>query len=183
VVTEHGLTLLPTTTFADCPPLDLLLVPGGPGIDTLLEPAVLDWIAARGAAARFVTSVCTGALVLGAAGLLDGYRATTHWLSMDLLPLVGAEPVEARVVVDRNRITAGGVTAGLDFALAIAAALGGQGVAEGIQLLLEYDPAPPFGAGSPRTAAPSLVAGIREARAPLQAARAERLCALLRRDG
>jgi cyclohexyl-isocyanide hydratase len=108
-----------------------------------------------------VTSVCTGALLLGAAGLLDGYKAATHWAFMELLPLFGAEPVHERVVTDRNRITAGGVTAGIDFGLTIAAAVAGQDVAEAIQLYIEYDPAPPFACGNPRTARPELVDKVR----------------------
>jgi len=120
-----------------------------------------------------VTSVCTGALLLGAAGLLSGYRATTHWLSLDLLPLFGAYPVDERVVVDRNRITGGGVTAGVDFALVVAAELFSQEVAEEIQLTIEYSPAPPFGSGSPRTAPAELVGRVGAARQRNQQARRE----------
>jgi cyclohexyl-isocyanide hydratase len=113
------------------------------------DPSVLDFVASRGERAKYVTSVCTGALILGAAGLLQGYRATTHWAYHDLLPLVGAEPVEARVVADRNRITGGGVTSGIDFGLTLLARLAGEDYAQGWQLGTEYDPHPPFDAGTP----------------------------------
>lgn len=153
VRTEWGLTMLPDTTFDDAPALDILCVPGGWGIDRWLDDAnLLRFLSDRGARARYVTSVCSGALLLGAAGLLRGYQATTHWLSLDLLPIVGAEPIRARVVRDRNRITGGGVTAGIDFGLALAAELFGQTVAQRIQLAIEYAPAPPFGSGAPETA-------------------------------
>ena len=174
VVSEHGLALGPTTTFGDAPELDVLCVPGGVGVNPMMEnDALLGFLAARGSRAGWVTSVCTGALLLGAAGLLRGYRATTHWLSLDLLPIFGAEPVAARVVVDRNRITGGGVTAGLDFGLAVAAELRGQRAAEAIQLMIEYDPAPPFASGSPTTAAAALVHDVVAARRAVQEARRE----------
>ena len=118
VRTERGLTITPDSTFDDVPPLDVICVPGGPGVDPLMEDArLLGFLRAQAPRARYVTSVCTGALLLGAAGLLQGYRATTHWLSLDLLPLFGAVPVKERVVVDRNRLTGGGVTAGIDLGL------------------------------------------------------------------
>jgi cyclohexyl-isocyanide hydratase len=182
VVTEWGLTLLPTCALEEAPALDLMCVPGGAGIRALIEDdSVLDFLAARCEQARYVTSVCTGALVLGAAGLLRGYRATTHWLSLDLLPLVGAEPVEARVVVDRNRITGGGVTAGIDFALTVAAEIASEAVAQEIQLLMEYAPAPPFASGSPGSAPPDLVAMLHARRSPLQLERRRLLEAALSR--
>ena len=176
VVAETGLTLVPSTTFAELPAVDLLFVPGGVGqIDACEDDATLDWLCAAGASARWVTSVCTGALLIGCAGLLHGYRATTHWAFHDLLPLVGAIPVAERVVIDRNRITAGGITAGIDFGLAIAAEVAGRDVAESLQLHLEYDPAPPFAAGHPRTARPELVAKARAQTAARHAQRAELL--------
>ncbi len=150
-----GMTLTPTTTFAECPTsLDVLFVPGGvPGTFAMMEdPDVLTFLASRGKTARYVTSVCTGALILGAAGLLKGYKATSYWSTRDVLSIFGAIPTEGRVVVDRNRITGGGVTAGLDFGLRVIAALRSQAYAEAVQLYLEYDPRPPFNAGSPRTA-------------------------------
>lgn len=145
----------PTTAFRDCPEtLDVLFVPGGvPGTFALMEDReVLAFLADRGRNARFVTSVCTGSLILGAAGLLDGYRATSHWATHDVLNVFGAIPTRQRVVRDRNRITGGGVTAGIDFGLEIAALLRSPDYAKAIQLYLEYDPAPPFDAGSPEKA-------------------------------
>lgn len=145
----------PTTTFAQCPEkLDVLFVPGGvPGTFAMMEDRdVLDFLAEKGKTAGYVTSVCTGSLILGAAGLLEGYQAASHWATLDVLKELGAIPTRQRIVEDRNRITGGGVTAGLDFGLLLAARLRGQAYAEAIQLYLEYDPAPPFRAGSPDTA-------------------------------
>lgn len=175
VRSERGLAIVPDSTFADAPDLDVLFVPGGPGVGPAMEDeVVLDFLARREPEARYVTSVCTGSLVLGAAGLLRGYRAATHWLSMDLLRLLGAEPVFERVVKDRNRITGGGITAGIDFGLAVAAELCGEEAAKEIQLMMEYDPAPPFSfAGSPKTADRDLVERVRAAREPVQEKRAE----------
>ena len=170
---DSGLGLLPTTTFADCPALDVICVPGGPGVLALMEDAeVLDFLRRVAKTARYVTSVCTGSLVLGAAGLLKGRRAASHWMSRDFLREFGAEPVAERVVVDGNVITGGGVTAGIDFALMIAAALRGEATAQEIQLSIEYDPEPPFHAGSPRTADPDLVARVTRRSESRQAERA-----------
>jgi cyclohexyl-isocyanide hydratase len=167
VRSDTGLVLTPTVTFDTCPALDVICVPGGPGINALLSDApTLDFLRAQAATARYVTSVCTGALVLGAAGLLDGYEAATHWASRVFLPPFGAIPVETRVSIDRNRVTGGGVTAGIDFSLALAAELTDRATAERIQLFMEYDPSPPFAAGSPATAAPAVVAACRDAMAP-----------------
>ena len=153
VRTEWGLTVVPDATFDDAPPIDILCVPGGWGVDAHLDNGeLLAFLQERGEQAHYVTSVCSGALLLGAAGLLRGYRATTHWLSLDLLPLFGAEAVAERVVRDGNRITGAGVTAGVDFALQLAAELFGDQVAQQIQLAVEYSPEPPFDGGSPRTA-------------------------------
>ena len=153
VRSEWGLTILPDATFADAPTLDVLCVPGGWGVNGRLDDEeLLDFLRVRGERARYITSVCSGSLLLGAAGLLRGYRATTHWLSLDLLPLLGAESVRQRVVRDRNRVTGAGVTAGIDFGLALAAELFGPTVAQRIQLAIEYAPAPPFDSGSPDTA-------------------------------
>jgi cyclohexyl-isocyanide hydratase len=174
VAARGGLRIVPDATLDAVDGTDLLFVPGGPGTGALLEDAaVLDFLRARAARARWITSVCTGALVLGAAGLLVGYRATTHWLSLPLLAEFGATPTAARVVVDRDRITGGGVTAGIDFALTVAAQIAGPEVAQRIQLLLEYDPAPPFDAGHPDRAPAAVVDGVRAAMAPLQQARRE----------
>jgi cyclohexyl-isocyanide hydratase len=161
VRSDRGLAILPTDTLADCPPLDLLCVPGGPGVNPLLGDAeVLDFLRRTAARARYVTSVCTGSLVLGAAGLLRGRRAASHWRARDFLRDFGAEPVDERVVVDGNVITGGGVTAGIDFALAVVAALRGRAVAEAIQLQVEYDPDPPFAAGSPAGAPAAVLAQV-----------------------
>lgn len=169
VRSERGLMLVPTVTWAACPPLDVLVVPGGPGQHHAMHDEVLlDFLQRQAAQAKYVTSICTGALLLGAAGLLDGYQATTHWLSMPLLELYGAIPVERRVVVDRNRVTASGCTAGLDFALTLTAMLAGNAVAQQIQLQLEYCPAPPFASGSPATAPEEVVASVRRAAEPFQ---------------
>ena len=166
VVSEGGLSILPTTTFADSAPCDLLFVPGGRGVDAaMLDANVIDFIRRQSVDARWITSVCTGALLLGAAGLLRGYEATTHWTAMDLLPAFGAKPIEKRVVRDRNRFTAAGVSAGIDFALSIAAELHGEAIAREIQLILEYDPQPPFDSGSPRRAGTELVEIVRKRRA------------------
>lgn len=159
---ESGLGLLPTTTLADCPPLDIVFVPGGKSDRTVMaDPEVLDFLRRHGATARYVTSVCTGSLILGAAGLLDGYAATTHWAFTDHLPQFGARPTPGRVVVDRNRITAGGVTAGIDFGLRLVAEIAGEAYAKSLQLGLEYDPDPPFRSGHPSVADPALVAQLR----------------------
>ncbi len=163
VAAEGGLHLLPSQTFASVPPIDLLFVPGGWGQYLATDDVeTVEWLRTTGERARWVTSACTGSLLLGAAGLLDGYRATTHWGFHDLLRLVGAIPVEERVVVDRNRFTGGGVTAGIDIALKIASEVAGRETAEMIQLQIEYDPDPPFRAGHPRVASPELVAHARE---------------------
>jgi len=150
-----SITLTPTTTFDQCPSdVDVLFVPGGvPGTFAMMEDAeVLAFLASRGRTAKYVTSVCTGALILGAAGLLKGYKATSYWNTREILSVFGAIPTEGRVVVDRNRITGGGVTAGLDFGLRVIAELRSQAYAEAVQLYVEYDPQPPFRAGSPKTA-------------------------------
>ena len=156
-----GLKLSPTVTMQDAPQLDIVTVPGGGGVGPLMEDAAtLNFLQKQANGARYMSSVCTGALVLGAAGLLRGYRATTHWLSFDLLELFGALPVNERVVIDRDRVTGGGVTAGIDFGLALAAEIFGASIAKEIQLMMEYDPAPPFASGSPRNAEKSLVAKV-----------------------
>ena len=166
---ELGLALVAEEDFASAPDLDILCVPGGGGIvQAASDTATIDFLKRQGAAARLVTSVCTGALLLGAAGLLKGYRATTHWLSLDLLPLVGAIPVDERVVKDRNRITSAGITAGIDFALALVGEVSGPQRAAEIELMLQYDPAPPFKSGHPTIADPVLVQVLSEARRALQ---------------
>ena len=173
VTAGGGMRLLPTTVFADSPQLDLICVPGGAGMNALLnDEETLDFVRRQASEARYVTSVCTGSLVLGAAGLLQGKRATTHWMSLPMLAAFGCEPVAERVVVDgKILITGGGVTAGIDFALTVAGEWFGAEAARRIQLGIEYDPRPPFDAGAPERADASLVATVREAAAARQGER------------
>jgi cyclohexyl-isocyanide hydratase len=172
VKSSTGLMLTPTTSFGECPQLDVLCIPGGIGIDALLDDqATLDFVRHQALTARYVTSVCTGALLLGSAGLLRGKRATTHWRAHDLLAAFGALPVHQRVVRDGNLITGGGVTAGIDFALTLAAELTDRATAEAIQLYLEYAPAPPFTAGTPQTAPPDILNTVTQQTAGMRAAR------------
>src|SRR5580693_3309451 len=174
VPTDSVLTLTPTTTFADCPQLDVICVPGGAGTDDMVnDEEMLNFLRRQADGAKYITSVCTGSLVLGAAGLLRGFRATTHWTAMEFLSEFGAVPTKSRVVVDRNRVTGGGVTAGIDFALTLVSILVDRPTAEAIQLRLEYNPAPPFNSGSPDTAPPEILALMREKIAPAQARRSE----------
>ncbi len=164
VMTDSGLAVVPTHAFADAwTRPGIVFSPGGAEGTTrvMADPEVIGFVAERGAAAEWVTSVCTGALVLGAAGLLQGYRATTHWIALDLLPTFGAEPVEERWVIDRNRATGGGVTAGIDFGLALMAEIAGEDVARAVQLGLEYAPSPPFDSGTPGRAKPETVELVR----------------------
>ena len=180
VPTDVGFSINPSTTFDACPQLDVLCVPGGFGIEALLEDReTLDFLRRQGQQARYVTSVCNGALVLGAAGLLQGYRSACHWMWLPLLARFGAEPVAERIVRDRNRISGGGVTAGIDFGFALAAELAGEEAAKTIQLALEYDPQPPFSAGSPQGAGPEIVARLRA----LQGERLQRVAATIERVG
>ena len=174
VPSDSVLVLTPTTTFADCPQLDVICVPGGRGTDDMVnDEEVLDFLRAQARGAKYITSVCTGSLVLGAAGLLRGYRATTHWSAMDYLAPYGATPEKTRVCVDRNRVSGGGVTAGIDFALTLVSILVDRPTAELIQLGLEYNPAPPFNSGSPDTAPAEMVAALRERLAPGKVGRVE----------
>lgn len=174
VADGSGLRLLPSRSFADCPQADILFVPGGPGQMALMEDAeTLDFLRRQAAGATWITSVCTGSLVLAAAGLMTGYRATCHWSSIDHLALFGAEPVHERVVVDRNRVTGAGVTSGIDFALTLGALLFGEERARLAQLGMEYDPAPPFAGGTPSTAPEATVQAMRKVLEPFLAARLE----------
>jgi cyclohexyl-isocyanide hydratase len=174
VQSDSVLVLTPTTTFADCPQLHVICVPGGVGSDDLLsDEEVLAFLRKQAEGAKFVTSVCTGSLVLGAAGLLKGYRAATHWTAMDSLSAFSATPTKTRVCIDRNRVTGGGVTAGIDFALTLVSKLVDEKTAQAVQLRLEYNPAPPFNSGSPDTAPKEIVALINERIVPHKARRAE----------
>ncbi len=184
VPTDAGFSILPTAIFAEVPYADILCVPGGFGLnDVIADDEAMAWVGAVGAGATWVTSVCTGSLILGAAGLLDGYRAGCHWAQRDMLPLFGAIPVDARTVVDRNRVTGGGVTAGIDFALTLIALIRGEAHARMVQLALEYDPQPPFDSGSPAQAGPEIVAAYQRRVQALAPTRDEDLRALARRRG
>lgn len=172
VISNGGLTILPNTTFADCPQLDVLCVPGGVfGTVQMMEDSeLLNFLQTHEKTTRYITAVCTGSLILAAAGLLRGYEAASHWAFREQLELMGAKVSTARVVVDRNRITGGGVTAGIDFALTIAAILCGENTAKLIELMLEYNPLPPFGVGSPEKAGAELVEAVKNIGKPLIAA-------------
>jgi cyclohexyl-isocyanide hydratase len=159
VISDTGIGIQPTSTFADCPQeLDVLFVPGGMGQQAMMQDReALAFLSDRAARSEYVTSVCSGSLLLAAAGLLKGYKATSHWATRDALRMYGAEPIDARVVVDRNRISGGGVTAGIDFGLVVLAKLRGDDAAKLTQLAMEYDPEPPFHAGNPKSAGPAIV--------------------------
>ena len=158
VKTDAGFSILPNGNFANCPQADILCVPGGFGVaPALADQEIVGFVREQAKGAEWVTSVCTGAFILGAAGLLQGKRATTHWGYAHLLPLVGAVHEDARVVRDGNLLTAGGVTSGIDFALELIAAAKGPELAQTLQLALEYDPAPPFPGGHPRSAPAAIV--------------------------
>ncbi|MFM2410878.1 MAG: hypothetical protein RL481_1706 [Pseudomonadota bacterium] len=162
VSTDCGFGILPTISFVDCPQADIICVPGGHGVrQAIADAAIVDFVRKQAAGAQWITSVCTGSFILGAAGLLAGKRATTHWAYTQLLPLFGATYEEARVVRDGNLVTAGGVTSGIDFALELMAMAKGEDVARTIQLALEYDPAPPFPGGHPSRSPASLVEGLK----------------------
>jgi cyclohexyl-isocyanide hydratase len=168
VMTDAGFAILPTATFADIAQADILCVPGGIGVtDVMMDETAMMWVRHIGGSAEWITSVCTGSLILGAAGLLDGYRATTHWAWHEHLALFGALPAKARTVFDRNRVTGGGVTAGIDFALSLMAAIRGEDHARMVQLALEYDPSPPFDSGSPDKAGEALMSRYAERMAAL----------------
>ena len=155
---DDGMVIVPDTTFADCPPVDVICIGGGRGQSAIIDDAeLLDFLKSQGNEAKFVTSVCGGSEFLAKAGLLEGYRAATHWAARPLLAKLGVEVGTERVVVDRNRMTGGGVTAGIDFGLAVAEALYGEEIAKISQLLMEYDPAPPYDVGSPEKAGSELI--------------------------
>jgi cyclohexyl-isocyanide hydratase len=163
VTTDSGFSILPGFSFASCPQADIVCVPGGHGVrEAIAEAAIVDFVRRQSADAQWVTSVCTGAFILGVAGLLQGKRATCHWAYTHLLPLVGATHEPARVMRDGNLVTAGGVTSGIDFALELIAVISGEDVARTIQLALEYDPAPPFKGGTPDTAPEQILFNLRE---------------------
>jgi cyclohexyl-isocyanide hydratase len=169
IPTATGIPFTATQSFSSCPQLDVICIPGGPGTDAVMEDAeTLEFIRSQAKGCRYVTSVCSGAMVLAAAGLLKGKRATTHWNCLHFLPRFGAIPVSERVVTDGNVITAAGVSAGIDFAFGLLAEIAGREEAEMIQLMLEYAPEPPFHSGSVEQASPSLYAKTRERMSPLR---------------
>ncbi len=181
VKSDNGLMLTPDTTFDTSPQVDVLFVPGGRGIfDAMQNKNLLNFLKRQAEHAQYITSVCTGSLVLAAAGLLNGYKATTHWLSLNLLKLFNVDVVEERVVIDRNRITGGGVAAGIDFGLYVVAKLYNEELAKEIQLMMEYDPAPPFNAGSPKIADKEIVERVVNARSGIQKERKELIKKLLK---
>lgn len=182
IATDSGFSLLPSATMDQVRQADVLCVPGGFGcVEVMQDEQALAWVRAVGGQAQWVTSVCTGSLILGAAGLLKGYRATSHWAWRDYLRLFGAEPVAERVVFDRNRVTGGGVTAGIDFALALTARIRGEEHARAVQLGLEYDPHPPFDSGSPERAGSALIEAVRERSNRMAPDREERIRAAAKR--
>ena len=163
VTTDCGFSILPTTNFTDCPQADVICVPGGHGVrEAIGDTKIVEFVGNQAASAQWITSVCTGAFILGAAGLLRRKNATCHWAYTHLLPLLGATHQAARVVRDGNLVTAGGVTSGIDFALELIAMISGKDVARTIQLALEYDPAPPFTGGTPDTAPAQILSNLRE---------------------
>ncbi len=176
VRSDRGLTIIPDTTFNDCPQeLTVIFVPGGPGVSRVLgDEEYIDFIRSRGKA-TFITSVCTGSIILAACGLLNGFKATTHWLSLDLLKRFNVETQNSRVVIDRNRVTGGGVTSGIDFALTIASILFDEKVAKELQLLIEYNPQPPFLSGHPDVADESIVEKVKAERTEMQKKRLEEI--------
>jgi cyclohexyl-isocyanide hydratase len=182
VMTDAGFTLQPTATFATARAPDILLVPGGFGVVAAMEDdATVEWVRTTGEAAQWVTAVCTGSLLLGAAGLLQGYRATTHWASHHHLAAFGAIPLKQRYVFDRHRATGGGVTAGIDFGLALIAAIRGEAHAKFVQLSVEYDPHPPFDSGSPEKAEPEVLERYRTLIARMASDRDERTLAVAKK--
>ena len=171
---DNGLLLTPDETFDTAPLVDILFIPGGRGIfEAMQNEKLINFLQQQAVNAKYITSVCTGSLVLASAGLLTGYKATTHWLSLHLLKMFNVEVVEERVVIDRNRITGGGVTAGIDFGLFVVAKLFGEDAAKETQLMMEYNPAPPFNAGSPKTAEKEIVDRVIATRKDIQKEREE----------
>jgi cyclohexyl-isocyanide hydratase len=177
IKSDKGLAVLPTHIFENCPQLDLICVPGGGGVNQVIEDEVsLNFLKQQSQRVKYITSVCTGSLVLAVAGLLDGYKATTHWLSIDLLKkFKHIEVIEERVVKDMNRFTGGGVTAGIDFALTIAAEIYGENIAQEIQLMIEYNPQPPFKSGSPKLVNSEILENVIASRKDIQNQRLEQI--------
>lgn len=176
VRTDRGLTLLPTASRDTAKPSDILVVPGGAGIDTaMLDAAWVDYVRREGERAQYVFGICTGSMLLAAAGLLKGKRAGAHWQARDLLAKFGVTPSDQRMTVDGKFYTSGGVTSGIDMALRVAADVAGEETAQKIQLAIEYDPAPPFKGGTPFTSPPEIVAAVLEASKARRAKREEQV--------
>ncbi len=169
VTTNEGLVLVPTVTLADCPSLDVICVPGGGmgQIEVMKDPDILSFLQQQSATAQYVTAVCTGSMILAAAGVLQGYKAACHWAFRDQLAMLGVDVVPERVVIDRNRITGAGVTSGIDFGLTLLSLLCGKEVAKMTQLMMEYNPEPPFNAGTPETAGEDIVQPLMQFGKPL----------------
>ena len=169
IATHEGLLLTPTTTVESCPQLDVICVPGGSmgQLEVMKDGDILSFLQRQATSAQYVTSVCTGSMILAAAGLLDGYKATCHWAFRDQLAMMGVEVVPQRVVVDRNRVTGAGVTSGIDLGLLLLSFLYGETMAKMTQLMMEYDPEPPFNAGSPNAAGPEVINALMEGAQPL----------------
>lgn len=169
VVSNEGLTLTPTVTVADCPPLNVICVPGGGmgQVEVMKDSEILAFLKQQAKSARYVTSVCTGSMILAAAGLLQGYKAACHWAFREQLAMLGVEVVPQRVVIDRDRITGAGVTSGIDFGLTLLALLCGEQMAKMAQLMIEYMPEPPFDAGTPETAGEEIVQPLMQFGKPL----------------
>ncbi|MBF2029575.1 MAG: DJ-1/PfpI family protein [Oscillatoriales cyanobacterium C42_A2020_001] len=169
VTTNEGLILVPTVTLINCPPLDVICVPGGGmgQVEVMQDQDILSFLQQQSATAQYVTAVCTGSMILAAAGVLQGYKATCHWAFRDQLAMLGVEVVPARVVIDRNRVTGAGVTSGIDFGLTLLGLLCGEQVAKMTQLMMEYMPEPPFNAGSPKTAGREVVHSLMQFGKPL----------------
>lgn len=171
---EGGMSVKADYSFDECPRIDILFVPGGKGITPLLTNKTYHaFLQKQASGAQYITAVCTGSLLLAASGLLSGYKATTHWRSLKLLGMFGVEAIEQRLVIDRNRITGGGITAGIDFGLLLTALIGGENTAKMVQLLLEYSPEPPFQSGLPKTAEPHILEMAMGITQPLFEARLE----------
>ncbi|MGW7692976.1 DJ-1/PfpI family protein [Streptomyces asiaticus] len=180
VVADTGIGIMPTATFDDCPTqVDILFVPGGSVDNAMLDSKAIEFLVDRGATASYITSVCTGSLVLATAGLLDGYRAATHWATRDHLARLGVDVSTERVCVDRNRFSGGGVTAGIDFGLTLLSEILGEDVAKFAQLGMEYDPKPPFNAGSPEGAGPEAIALFNQFVQPMEKALAGAVSSVL----
>ena len=169
IVSNEGVTLSPTVTLADCPALDGICVPGGGigQVDVMKDPEILHFLQQQGTTARYVTSVCTGSMILAAAGLLQGYKATCHWAFRDQLALLGVEVVSQRVAIDRNRVTGAGVTSGIDLGFTLLSLLCGEEAAKMAQLMMEYHPDPLFNAGTPDTAGEDLTQSLKQLGEPL----------------